>query len=132
MRHLLLPLTLAAAALAPAATVTTTATAAVAADAPADRACFYEREVRGFTQALNDTAINLRVGAKDVYQLILAGHCDNLNWERAIELSNAGGGPRICEGTGVQVLTSSDRCPVSSIRRLTPEEVAALPPKERP
>ncbi|MDB5432350.1 MAG: hypothetical protein JWP35_3466 [Caulobacter sp.] len=126
---IVLPVILGCAALAPAA-VTSAAPSAESGSPP--RACFYPRDIRSFTQAENDTAINLRIGAKDVYQLTLLRDCIDLKWERAIQVTDGGAGVRICDGPGVEVITSKDNCPVSHIRKLSPEEVAALPAKDRP
>jgi hypothetical protein len=129
MRKILLPLVLTALAAAPAA-VTATASVAVT-PSHTNQTCFYPGEVRAFTQT-PDNAVNLRVGAKDVYHLTLAGVCENLKWARAISIEGGGAGPKVCEGPGVTVVTEDDRCPVTSIRRLSPEEIAALPSSERP
>jgi hypothetical protein len=129
MRKILLPLVLSILAAGPVAV-----TASVAATpSHTNQTCFYPDQVRGFTQT-PDNAMNLRVGAKDVYHLTFAGVCENLKWARAISLEGGPGGPslKICEGMGVTVVTEDDRCFVNSIRRLSPEEIAALPSSERP
>ncbi len=124
-----LPIILGCAALAPAAV---TAAAPTMEGGSAPRACFFSRDIRGFTQAEHDTAINLRVGSRDVYQLTLLRECIDLKWEHAIRVEDGSLGLRVCDGPGVRVITSKDNCPVSRIRKLSPEEVAALPSKDRP
>jgi len=125
----------------------TLAGAAVAQDPPApagtepgpeaakpERACFFNRDVRGFA-APDDKTLYLRVRSKDVYRLDLKGRCPDLDWETQIGLDSRGSSS-ICAPIDVQVRVRGpigvSRCPVSAITRLTPEEAAALPRKSQP
>ena len=125
----------------------TLAGAAVAQDPPAlagtepgpdaakpERACFFNRDVRGFA-APDDKTLYLRVRSKDVYRLDLKGRCPDLDWETRIGLDSRGSSS-ICSPIDVDVRVRGpigvSRCPVSAITRLTPEEVEALPRKSRP
>lgn len=98
------------------------------------RACFFNRDVRGFA-APDDKTLYLRVRSKDVYRLDMRGRCTDLDWGTQIGL-DARGSTSICAPIDVTVLVKGPigvtRCPVSAITRLTPEEAAALPRKSRP
>jgi hypothetical protein len=98
------------------------------------RACFFNRDVRGFA-APDDKTLYLRVRSKDIYRLDLKGRCPDLDWETQIGLDSRGSSS-ICAPIDVQVRVRGPigvtRCPVSEITRLTPEEAAALPRKSRP
>lgn len=99
-----------------------------------ERACFFNRDVRGFA-APDDKTLYLRVRSKDIYRLDLKGRCPDLDWETKIGLDSRGSSS-ICAPIDVQVRVRGPigvtRCPVSEITRLTPEEAAALPRKSRP
>lgn len=105
-----------------------------AAKAPAPRQCFWTHQVSGFN-APNDRTVNLRVGVRDVYRLDLFAPCHDVNWNEQIALESRGQ-PDICSGLDATIITQTtagpQRCAVKTVRKLTPEEVAALPAKERP
>lgn len=118
-----------------AATLALAAGAAGAADKPAEpRQCFWTRQADGFA-AQDDRTVNVRVGARDVYQFQMMGSCPDIDWNQRIALVSRGG-DSICTGLDAEIVTRSPigpmRCPVSHIRKLTPEEIAALPRKARP
>jgi hypothetical protein len=98
------------------------------------RSCFYARDIESWAPA-GDTVVNLRVKLRDYYQLKLLGYCNNINWSEAIGIEHRGSS-WICTGLDATIITRGpsgpDRCPVISLRKLTPEEVAALPPREKP
>lgn len=103
----------------------------------AQRACFPARSVNNFA-AVDDQNLYVRVGVRDVYRLEMFGNCFDLSWVHSLALVSRGGS-FICEGglSGVDVVTRDagpglQTCPVSSIRKLSPEEIAALPKKARP
>jgi hypothetical protein len=112
-------------------------TATVAKAPVAQKACFYSRNVDSFS-APNDRTVYLRVGVRNVYEVKLFAPCTDIDWNQRIALS-AHGSSWICEGSGalgVDIFTRSpigrQRCPVTSIHRLSPEELAALPKRDRP
>jgi hypothetical protein len=116
-----------------AALLTTTATVASAADKPAPRECFWTRQADGFA-AQDDHTVNVRVSVRDVYQFKLLGSCPDIDWNQRIALVSHGS--NICSGMDAEIVTHSpigpQRCAVSDMRKLTPEEIAALPRKARP
>jgi len=97
--------------------------------------CFWANQVNSF--ASNDNrVVNVRVGVKDVYQFEMFGRCNDVDWSNKIALVSRGGN-YICTGMDAEIISPSSglgpqRCPVSKIRKLTPEEVKALPKHARP
>lgn len=112
---------------------------ASAASAPAPeraKSCFYTRNLSSWT-AVDRTTVNLRVGVSDYYQLKLMFDCPNLDWAQHIGLEHRGS-DWICSGLDAELIVPQGagaaalRCPVVTIRKLSPEEASALPPKYRP
>jgi hypothetical protein len=99
-----------------------------------NRSCFPASNVSGF-RASDDKTVYLRVGVKDVYRLDLMGPCPDVDWNERIALVSRGSS-FICTGLDVDVVSHSpigrQRCPVQTLRKLTPQEVAALPKKSLP
>jgi hypothetical protein len=98
------------------------------------RSCFYARNISSWASQ-DDTTLNLRVNVNDYYQLKLLGPCPNLRWVEAIGIEHRGT-DWICSGLDAVVLARGPggppRCPAVSVRKLSKEEVAALPPKAKP
>ena len=98
------------------------------------RACFFNRDIRGFA-APDDKTLYLRVRNKEVFRLDMMGRCPDLDWENRIAIDSRGSSS-ICDPVDATVLVRGpigvDRCPVRAITRLTPEEAAALPRKAKP
>jgi len=101
---------------------------------PSKNQCFFTRNADGFA-APDDKTLYVRVGVRDVYQFEMFGTCQDLDWNQRIALVSRGGSS-ICTGMDADVVTHSPigqlRCPVRSVKKLTPDEVKALPPKARP
>lgn len=104
-------------------------------------ACFWQRSITNF--AANDTSrVYLRVGGNQVFELTLFAKCLQLNWVHRLAIRSRGSSSNsnICEGRnpGIDVVVHDSgipggrQCPVTGVRKLTPEEVAALPPLARP
>jgi hypothetical protein len=114
------------------------ATAAGAADKPAKppthNDCFWTRNVDSFA-APDDHTLNVRVGMRDVYQFEMLGPCQDIDWNQRIALISRSGS-NICSGMDAEVVTHSpigpQRCAVRSMRKLTPQEIAALPARGKP
>ncbi|WP_049758471.1 DUF6491 family protein [Phenylobacterium zucineum] len=98
------------------------------------RQCFWSHQVNSFA-AQGDRLVNLRVGVKDYFQLELMGPCPDVDWTQKIALVSRGGST-ICSGLDAEIVTPSpigpQKCPVKSVRKLTPTEVAALPKGAKP
>jgi hypothetical protein len=109
------------------------------------RSCFWSRDIRNVRSGWSNNTVNVRVAGGDVFQLRLFSSCPDISWSPRISLRTRGGS-HICEGSGlnVEVVPNSrsgrssrnssfrNRCRVSSVRRLTRDEVAALPGSARP
>ena len=111
--------------------------AATAAPANTPRACFWGHNVDNFAATSDERTVNLRVGVRDVYALTLFAPCIDISWSHHIAL-RAHGSDWICEGANVdaEIITRSaigpQRCQVTSVRKLSPAEIAALPKNARP
>ena len=101
---------------------------------PSKNQCFFTRNADGFA-APDDRTLYVRVGVRDVYQFEMFGTCQDMDWNQRIALVSRASSS-ICTGMDADVVTHSpigpQRCPVRSVRKLTPDEVKALPPKARP
>jgi hypothetical protein len=105
---------------------------AVQADTPAKpskaQQCFWAHNADGFAAA-NDHVVNIRVGVRDVYQFEMMGACPDIDWANRIALVTRGSN-FICTGMDADIVTHTSigpqRCPVRSLRKLSPQEVAAL------
>lgn len=96
--------------------------------------CFWTRQVNSFASN-DDRIVNVRVGVRDVYQMEMFGRCTDVDWSNKIALVSRGGS-HICTGMDAEIIAPSpigpQRCAVSKIHKLTPEEVKALPKHARP
>jgi hypothetical protein len=109
------------------------ATQAAGATKPA-RACFLTRDVSSWSAA-DDKTVYVRVGVKDIYRLDLLGPCPDIDWNWSIALESHGSS-WICSPLDATIIARSpigpQRCPVREVSKLTPQEVAALPKKQKP
>ncbi|HEY0102665.1 MAG TPA: DUF6491 family protein [Brevundimonas sp.] len=101
------------------------------------RQCFDVRQVSNYRQG--DTGqLYLRVGRSAVYELSAAGGCTDLDFAQRVALIPDGiGGSRLCTDDWARVVvpgsTSANTvCRVRLSRQLTPEQVAAIPERQRP
>jgi hypothetical protein len=90
------------------------------------RDCFPARDVNGFSPVDRDR-VDIRVGANRHYRLDLTGYCPDVDWSFRIALRTRGGSSWICQGMDAELIvpspTGTERCLVSAVTRLTPEEV---------
>lgn len=92
------------------------------------RQCFLASRVNGFTPVDRDT-VRVSVGASETYELELLGSCPDVDRSFGIGIRSRGS-DFVCRGQDAELivprtgLPSPDRCPVRSIRRVTPEEAA--------
>lgn len=102
--------------------------------ATAKRQCFWTSQVNNFASS-DDRIVNVRVGVKDVYQFEMLGRCNDVDWSQKIAVVSRGSS-QICTGLDAEVIAPSpigpQHCPVRSVRKLTPEEVKALPKRAQP
>ncbi len=97
------------------------------------RQCFAARDIRNFA-GQDDYTVNLNIGRREVYQLKTVINCPDIGSGAALSYKSSS--EVICDGLDLTLVTRTPRgpreCAVRSIRRLTPEEVAALPKRARP
>lgn len=105
---------------------------------PSARQCFSIGQVNNFRQG-RASQLFLRVGRSDVYELNTAGGCFDLDFANQLALIPDGalGGTRLCTGDWARILApgSTPRagaCRARVSRKLTTEEIAALPANQRP
>lgn len=102
--------------------------------AGAPKSCFNAANVTNYAGVDRET-VNLRVGVNDFYQVKMLGVCPNIDWTQKIGLESTSGST-ICTGLDLTIHvpgpTGPQECAADSIRKLTPEEVAALPKGQKP
>lgn len=102
--------------------------------AKAPRQCFWTRQINNFA-AQDDKIVNVRVGVKDVYQFEMFGRCHEVDWAQKIAVRSRGSS-YICSGLDAEIIAPSaigpQTCQVRTVRKLTPEEIEALPKGARP
>lgn len=107
-----------------------------AAAQPAPKApqqCFSTRDIRNVA-SVDDFTVNLRVGVRDVFQAKTASVCPDVGFGPTLAYRSFSS--RICSETDLTLVSrgpfSPRDCPLASLRKLSPEEVAALPKRARP
>lgn len=111
----------------------------MAGDGPAAaRQCFGVQQVNNFKQG-SLAQIFLRVSRNEVYELSAAGGCPDVDFANRMALIPDGGmmGTRLCTGDWARIVvpgstSQTSVCRVRVNRKLTVEEIAALPPRHRP
>ncbi len=112
---------------------------ATAADKPAGKdtrsACFFARDVTSYSAA-GDRTVYVKVNLREVYRLDLFNPCPDIDWTWKIALVSHGS-DWVCSPMDATIIVNRSpigpqRCEVSKVTKLTPEEVAALPKKSRP
>ncbi|WP_327447587.1 DUF6491 family protein [Brevundimonas sp.] len=110
-----------------------------AAEAASASPCFYGSQIRNFRTERNQK-IYVRTSRDDVYELVTSGACLDLDGAIGLALVSRFGGAsdRLCPSDQVEVVAGRaggvDRSPCYARieRRLTAEELAALPSRSRP
>jgi len=99
--------------------------------------CFWARNVTSFA-APDDHTVYVKVNVRDVYRLDLMIPCPDVNWNQRIALeSSHGAGGSICNALDAEIISHAtglgrQRCPVKTLTKLTPEQIAALPKGAKP
>ena len=99
--------------------------------------CFRSEEYKSF-RALNDHSFNIRVNVSDYYHVELQGVCPEILSPDATLITHTRGSDYICDGLDWDLRIKAGPgipvtpCIVQGQTRLTPEQVAAIPPDERP
>jgi len=97
--------------------------------------CFYTRNVTSFA-APDEHNLYVQVNSRDVYHFDMFGPCPDIDWNQRLALVSRSSS-WICNGMDAEVITHAagigrQHCFVRNVRKLTPEEVAALPRRARP
>lgn len=111
------------------------ACAASGADAPQSSAsasdqCFYNSDVRSFSDA-GQNVVLVAVRANEAWELTLQNGCPSVSAASKIAIRSRGA-TRICAGQDAEITvpnvsgSGSQRCLVRSVRKLTPQEAAAV------
>ena len=98
--------------------------------------CFFVNEWRGWKAPTPDV-IYIGVNLHDVYKVQLSDSSPELQWPDAHLISKSRGSNTICDALDLDLSISDGhgmRQPLiaKTITKLTPDEVAAIPPKFRP
>jgi Family of unknown function (DUF6491) len=90
--------------------------------------CFNVSQVNGF-HAVDPDTVRVTVGANTIYELKLLGSCPDIDWTENVGIRSTGGSSWVCQGNDAELFVPSpigvQRCQVTSMRRLSPEEVQA-------
>lgn len=112
-----------------------TAESPTAADSGAARQCVFARNIDSFRAVDRDTVM-LRANVNDFYRAELFAPCDDVQFSEVVGLRTRGGSTTICNPLDAELIvrgpTGPQRCALNSLHKLTPEEVAALAPRDRP
>lgn len=109
---------------------------AQSASADAPRTCFLPQQITNYRSARNRT-VYVRTIGDDVFEIDAAG-CFDLDASFGLAITPSFGvNDRLCVGDGARITLSSpsagqNPCMARVVRSLTPEEVAALPGRDRP
>lgn len=97
--------------------------------------CFLSSNVQNFS-APNSRTVYIRVGVDEIWRLDLMSECLDLPFRQHLGFERTGGDPWICQPIQATIVSREagipQRCPVTAMHRLTPDEVAALPKALRP
>lgn len=98
--------------------------------------CFRMSEWRGWRASGNE-AMNFRVNMHDVFRVELASSAALLQAPAMHLVSQVRGGDSVCSAIDLDLKLADDHGMteplfVKSIRKLSPDEIAAIPEKERP
>ncbi|PZQ58644.1 MAG: hypothetical protein DI570_17460 [Phenylobacterium zucineum] len=98
------------------------------------RQCFWTNRITNFASD-DERLVNVRVGAKDIYQFEMLGRCNNVEWTTQVAVRSRGS-TRICSGLDAEIIAPSQigpqRCAVKNVRKLSEAEIKALPRRARP
>ena len=127
---------LAAGVVAASAMLAAAASPALAADTHG-RDCFTVNDWHGWSSPSPDV-LYLAVSFKDVYKVVLAHPVDGLQLEDTVVISDEAGLQSVCSAVDLHLIMthrhggSRQGLIVRSLTKLTPEEIAAIPKKDRP
>jgi len=99
--------------------------------------CFYARDWQSW-HAPNEHSMYVRVNLHQIYRVDFASGCNELTWPDVHLVTTFRGSDSVCTPLDLDIKVSDgprgipEACIASGITELTPEEVAAIPKKDRP
>ena len=106
---------------------------------PKPQACYFIQNIESWKPAADAKSIYLRVNLKHFVKLELATSCPTLTWPDARLITRWRGVNSFCDALDWDLSVSQGPyggfqvpCIVKKVVPMTPEEVQALPPKQRP
>lgn len=106
---------------------------------PRPEACYFIRDIASWKPAADAKSIYLRIDLKRFVKLELTSSCPTLTWPDARLITKWRGTSSFCDALDWDLSVSQGPgggfpipCIVKKVVPMTPEEVKALPPKERP
>ena len=106
---------------------------ATAAATQGGRQCFRPGDVNSFSP-VGDDVVYLRVGANRWFRAEILGTCPDIDYSQRVAIRSRGTN-WVCQGMDAEFFVPGplgvDRCPITSVRRLTDEEVQAYRAQQR-
>ena len=101
------------------------------------RQCVFTDRIDNFRQADDGRTLYLKSRRNEVFEVRSAGYCPDLDTTIALAIQPDAGMSQVCAGDWARILVSGGSgpaqvCRVQVVKRLTTEEIAALPPRSRP
>ena len=116
----------------------TAAAAFAATETPAGKSCFYASQWSGW-KAPNVNTMYMRMKNRDVYEVGFASGCRAIRYTNAFLVSVGRGQGATCTANDLDIRVAEENgrmapqsCIATSLRKLSAEESAALPEKDRP
>lgn len=95
------------------------------------RACFPVNDVRNW-EGVRGAKVIIRTGRDDFFEASFIGPCPEIDFAQQIVI-HPRTGYRVCEGDDVHItIVNRATCRADRFRKLSADEVAALPPRRRP
>ena len=111
---------------------------AFAAPTPSPEQCFRSHGRESF-QPIDDHSFNVRTNTNDIFRVETEGSCSELTTPFARLVNVVRGSDLVCGPLDWDLQVGSpgpggfvESCRIKSQRRLTPAEIAAMPPSQRP
>ena len=102
------------------------------------RACFFSRDFQTWRSPDANTIL-IRVGVSRLYRLDLSAPCPTLQFPNAHLINTFHGSDSVCGPLDWDIRVAqypgggaTEQCVVKSMTQLTPQQVAAIPPRMRP
>ena len=99
------------------------------------RQCFYTHNIDGYSAVDNRTLL-MRVSGRNIYRVELMNACPGLTFRHTMILQTASGGGSVCGAIDLTLAFTdhgiTESCPVHDIRKLSPDEVVAIPKRDLP